>query len=358
MGALLGSAFLAPGGASAAEAPPPVVVSATSPSSSPSKPQNTTTPLALGGEGSDDGTTVGIRPPRHGFFAVAAGVNGENGVFIYETEGCKGEPIGEGTLKAFEETGIEVVVPAEERTELFAVQVYPGKSEHSPCPAVGFPYYEGTVPFEEAGGGESPGGGSPGSESSGAGEASTSVFPPQAPRIHLEPSQRANDNTPLIAGSAPGAGSVRVFSSANCTGPAVAKGTASDLIAGIAVGVADNTTTTFSASSSSGGAQSSCSNAVTYVEDSTPPETKITMGPGVKTRHRKVVFRFADIAEDPPGTTFFCKIDRKGWKQCDSPFKLRHLGFRRHTLRVRAVDIAGNAEAKPVKRRFKVVREP
>ena len=157
-------------------------------------------------------------------------------------------------------------------------------------------------------------------------------------------------------GSAPGADSVKVFAGADCTGPVVAKGSANDLAAGIAVGVADNSTTVFFASSSSGSAQSGCSSSVTYVEDSTPPHTKITMGPGVKTRHRKVIFRFADIAEDAPGTTFLCKVDHKKWKPCNSPFKLRHLGFRRHSLRVRAIDLAGNAETKAAKRRFKVVR--
>jgi hypothetical protein len=327
-------------------------VSSTDPISSPSKPQDTTTPLAFGGEGGG-GTTVGIGL-RHRTFAVSAGVDGEDEVFIYGSKGCEGEPIGEGTLEAFEdeEGGIEVVVPAEQITELFAVQTYPGESEHSLCPAVGFRYYEGTVPFEEEDGGESPDGGSPGS---GGASSSAASAPPQAPHIHLEPGERANDNTPLISGSAPGAGSVKIFASANCAGLVVAKGSAGDLATGIVVGVADNTTTVFSASSSSGGAQSGCSNSIAYVEDSTPPHTKITMGPGIKTHHRKVIFRFADIAEDPPGTTFLCKVDHKKWKPCNSPFKLRHLSRRGHTLRVRAIDMAGNAEAKAAKRRFKVV---
>jgi len=71
---------------------------------------------------------------------------------------------------------------------------------------------------------------------------------------------------------------------------------------------------------------------------------------------RKAVFRFPDVTDDPPGTTFLCKVDRKKWKQCNSPFKLRHLGFRRHTLRVRAIDVAGNAEAKAAKRPCQVIK--
>ncbi len=357
---LLGAAFATPPAATAAEVPNRVNVSATSPASKPSEPQDTTTPLVFGGE-EEGSTTVGIRPRQRHVFAITAAANPEDEVFIYAGP-CEGEPIGEGTLGEFEDeaVGIEVVVPAEQRTMLYAEQTYPGESQHSSCSLGGFPYYEGTVPFEEESGGESPGGGSPGGGSPGGGEASSngSTTPPQAPRIHLEPGPRANDNTPLIAGSAPGAGSVKIFAGANCAGALVAKGSANDLAAGIPINVADNTTTTFSASSSAGGAQSACSNAVTYVEDSTPPLTKITMGPGVKTRHRKVVFRFADITDDPPGTTFLCKLDHRKWKQCTSPFKLRHLGRRRHIVRVRAIDLAGNAEAKPAKRRFKVVSRP
>jgi hypothetical protein len=80
------------------------------------------------------------------------------------------------------------------------------------------------------------------------------------------------------------------------------------------------------------------------------------MGPGVKTRKHKAVFRFADTTDDPPGTTFLCKVDRHRWAQCSSPLKVRRLGFSRHIVRVKAIDSAGNAEATGAKRRFKVVR--
>ena len=55
---------------------------------------------------------------------------------------------------------------------------------------------------------------------------------------------------------------------------------------------------------------------------------------------------------------YLCKVDRKKWKQCHSPFKLRRLSLRKHVLRVRAIDLAGNAETKGAKRRFKVIRRP
>jgi hypothetical protein len=103
------------------------------------------------------------------------------------------------------------------------------------------------------------------------------------------------------------------------------------------------------------GQRSACSEPVTYTEDSTAPRTRITMGPGVKTRKRKAVFRFKDITEDPPGTTFVCKVDKKKWKPCASPLHLKHLKYGHHLVKIRATDLAGNRERKPVTRRFIVI---
>ena len=79
------------------------------------------------------------------------------------------------------------------------------------------------------------------------------------------------------------------------------------------------------------------------------------MGPGAKTRHRKVIFRFEDTEGDPTGTSFVCEVDHRKWKTCRSPFKLKHLSYRRHTLRVLGSDPVGNVEAKAAKRSFKVI---
>jgi hypothetical protein len=171
----------------------------------------------------------------------------------------------------------------------------------------------------------------------------------------MSPRATANDNAPEIAGSAPGAASVVVFPDADCSGsPLVKASSAAQLATGLTVQVADNTTTTFSAVSL-GGQRSNCSAPVTYVEDSTAPRTRVTMGPGVKTRKPKVVFRFTDVMSDPPGTTFFCKVDRAKWKSCRSPFRLGHLKPTKYVVRFRAVDLAGNAEKTGPKRIFTVV---
>jgi hypothetical protein len=168
------------------------------------------------------------------------------------------------------------------------------------------------------------------------------------------PSERANDLTPSVAGSAPGASSVTIYPSANCSGSPVAKGTPAQLAGGFQVSVPKNAATTFSAVSI-GAQHSACSDPVTYTEDSLAPRTRITMGPGVKTRKRKAVFRFTDITEDPPGTTFKCKVDKARWKPCASPFRMKHLKLGHHALKIRATDSAGNRERHPVNRRFIVV---
>jgi hypothetical protein len=145
-----------------------------------------------------------------------------------------------------------------------------------------------------------------------------------------------------------------LYDTPNCSGTPVAKGPASELSAGFEVSVPKNSATTFSAVAIAA-QHSGCSEPVTYTEDSTAPRTRITMGPGVKTRKHKAVFRFQDITEDPPGTTFACKVDKAKWKPCSSPFDIKHLKPSHYVVAIRATDLAGNVERKPVKRHFIVV---
>ena len=185
-------------------------------------------------------------------------------------------------------------MPDNSTTTFFAKAAWGGFS--SACSTLSIAYQEVTVALPGGGGG--------------------SGSPPPAPHLHMLPGGRANDNTPQVTGSAPGATAVRVFGNSSCGGAPVVTGSAADFASGLTVHVADNTTNTFTAVSVAGGSASVCSAPVTYVEDSSPPQTRITMGPGVKTRRHKAVFRFTDTAEDPPGTTFLCKVDRSRWKRC------------------------------------------
>ena len=315
---------------------------------------------------------------------------------IFAGSECPGAPIAVGTAEQLETSGISVTVAANAKSTLSARQVDPGTLASSPCSAALF-YWEGSVPKgrrhsrrrrhpggeapsgEEgggaAGGGSEAGGGSPAAGGSGGSSSGGSISggtpvggKPEAPHIHVSPAERANDPTPLIAGSAPGADSVILYAGGDCRGAVGRQRSRLPALLGLRSRRRDEC-----GDDLLGGRgrleQSSCSSPVTYTEDSIPPRTRITMGPGVKTRKHRAVFRFKDVTEDPPGTTFRCMAKRlvkrhKGkrqkakWRACSSPFRLKHLKLGRYVVKIRATDLVGNHERRAVKRRFLVVRGP
>lgn len=324
-------------------APPTPILTGTSPKS----PNIDLSPFV---RGSSSGVIIASIPSAH-LNAIRSTVE-EATIDLYTEAGCKGTVAGHGTANELDTTGIQVTVEPETTTSFYAKQT-DGSGESGCSLPITYQHVKEFPPPEE----EPPGKEGPGNPPSDLGNPSAGggSTPPDAPHLRTVPGHRANDNTPLVTGDAPGAGTVKVFDNANCNGSPVAKGSAAEFSAGLEVEVADNSVTAFSGVSVAGGGQSTCSAPVTYVEDSTAPRTRITMGPGVKTRKRKAVFRFADTTEDPPGTNFFCKVNHQKWKQCISPLKLRHLHVHSYVLRVKATDSAGNAETKGAKRRFKVI---
>ncbi|MDX6609952.1 MAG: hypothetical protein QOF85_1877 [Solirubrobacterales bacterium] len=323
-----------------------LLLTKTSPTSSEAIPANSTTPLVFGGE---EGVIISVvhfgpisRAP-----ITSGSQNPANEIAIYANPSCTGEPLNTGTLEELEQKGIQVTVPQDARTTLYATQSDPdGIDQTSKCPTVGLDYWESSKPVTPPV--KPPPSGQP-DERPGSSNA------PVAPRLHTVPSGRANNNSPRIVGSAPGAERVKIFATVNCSGAPVANVSAAELGAGVTAHVADNSVTDFAGISVAGGKQSFCSPPATYIEDSTPPRTRITMAPGTKTRRHKAVFRFTDTSEDPLTTSFQCKVDNHRWKPCHSPFKLRHLKFHRYVLQVRGTDEIGNAETKPAKRSFKVI---
>lgn len=336
----------------AADAEPPkeLKLSETNPRSSAAEPVNLTTPRV---RGSDE--EVGKSVVRFGFTRpISAASNPTNIVNIFTDPGCKATPVATGTYKELNGEGIQVEVAPNSETTFYANQADAGEPGNpSPCTEKGVTYYEsstGAVPP-----GESPPaneGNPPADERPAAGGSPNAPAPP---RLRTVPGGRANDNAPSVFGSAPGASQVKIFNNSGCTGTPIASVSPAGLSAGVAVRVPDNSVTDFAAISSANGKQSFCSTPATYIEDSTPPRVRITMGPGIKTRRHKAVFRFATIDEEPTGTSFRCRVNHGQWKACHSPFKLRHLRFRRYVLSVSAADDVGNADPKPVKRSFKVI---
>lgn len=84
--------------------------------------------------------------------------------------------------------------------------------------------------------------------------------------------------------------------------------------------------------------------------DSLPPETTVK-GPKGVIYKSKAKFRFSS---DDPAATFECKLDRRPFKGCTSPKKVKNLDAGRHKFKVRSIDPAGNVDPTPAKFKFRV----
>lgn len=286
------------------------------------------------------GAVTPASPAADNFPHVNGSADGESTVTIYSTADCSGQPLASGSSAVFASPGIQVPVVSNSTTTFFATAAWGGFTSACSTSSISYQQVAAASPPPPTSGGA----------------AGSNGTPPAPPHLRTSPAGRANDNTPLVGGSAPGAATVRIFSNSSCSGSPAAKGSAAQLAAGLELQVADNSATAFSGISvGPGGAQSRCSAPAYYIEDSTIPHTRITMGPAAKTRKHVAVFRFTDTTEDAPGTTFLCRVDGAKWKKCSSPLHLRHLRTRRYVLRVKATDVADNAETRAATRRFKVI---
>lgn len=84
--------------------------------------------------------------------------------------------------------------------------------------------------------------------------------------------------------------------------------------------------------------------------DTTPPETTITKDPPNRTRAKRVTYKFVSSEAD---SRFECKIDKRPFKPCGSPKKLK-VAEGTHKFKVRAIDPAGNRDPTADKDRFKI----
>ena len=82
------------------------------------------------------------------------------------------------------------------------------------------------------------------------------------------------------------------------------------------------------------------------------PETGKIKGPDSVTQPDQATYKFKSPTA---GATFQCKLDKKSWKACKSPYKVKakKLNAGKHKLQVRAV-LAGVVDATPSKAKFKV----
>jgi hypothetical protein len=84
--------------------------------------------------------------------------------------------------------------------------------------------------------------------------------------------------------------------------------------------------------------------------DRTPPQTRIVSGPARVGYERKAKFRFNSSEGQ---SSFKCKLDKKKWKKCRSPYKLK-VKPGKHLFKVRAIDRFGNADPSPARFSWRV----
>jgi Ca2+-binding RTX toxin-like protein len=84
------------------------------------------------------------------------------------------------------------------------------------------------------------------------------------------------------------------------------------------------------------------------------PDTSTIKGPKSVTKPDKAKYRFSSATA---GATFQCKLDKKQWKSCTSPFKVKtaKLSVGKHKLKVRA-RAGGLTDPTPSKKIFKVTK--
>ncbi len=195
---------------------------------------------------------------------------------------------------------------------------------------------------------------------------SVDVSPPAVPTLSsTDPGSPADNNSPKVIGSAEAGSTVKLFTTAGCTGNATATGTAAELAnPGITATVADRSTTEFVATATDASNNvSACSAPITYTElspepepqpsgDSDPPETTLKKSPKKRSDDRTPTFKFA---ADEPGSTYECKLDKKPFDACEKKETLRAKPGK-HTLFVQATDVSGNVDPTPLRFKFKVIR--
>ena len=144
---------------------------------------------------------------------------------------------------------------------------------------------------------------------------------------------------------------MRLYTDSACNGPYYGEGSAATLASpGIAVGVGDDTTTTYYARATDAAANpSGCTaSSVTYIEDSTAPQTTADATPSAT---GATVFTFS---ASEAGARFECRIDLGEFASCASPYMPGALLAGTHTFEVRAIDSAGNTDPTAAGRQFTV----
>ncbi len=176
---------------------------------------------------------------------------------------------------------------------------------------------------------------------------------PPAPQLTATvPASPANQNSPKVIGSAPAGSTVRLYTTIDCSGTPIATISAAELATGVTVSVPDDTTTRFRATvTDEANNPSACSAALTYIEDSSAPQTQIDTHPSTPSGSASASFTFSGTDAGGSGiASFECRIDSTqaaDWGSCASPKSYSNLSEGAHKFEVRAIDQAGNVDQTP-----------
>jgi hypothetical protein len=103
---------------------------------------------------------------------------------------------------------------------------------------------------------------------------------------------------------------------------------------------------------SGGGTQGGSNSSDSKPKLNHPPVTQLKNHPALRTAKRTAKFSFS---ANEAGSHFECKLDRRPFKACSSPFK-KKVGLGRHRFKVRAVDAQGLADPTPAVFSWRIVR--
>jgi Ca2+-binding RTX toxin-like protein len=171
-------------------------------------------------------------------------------VTVYPAASCAGVGVS-GSVAAFTSGGITVGVGSD-TTTVFTATVSDTGGGVSACSTVTSTYVEDSTP------------------------------PPAPVLTDTDPDSPSSSNTPRVKGAAAPDSTVRIYTSPSCQGAAVASGTDGELASpGLLVSPAlpsDGMTALYATATDIAGNASSCSAALIYVEDSTPPAAPVPSG--------------------------------------------------------------------------------
>jgi len=89
--------------------------------------------------------------------------------------------------------------------------------------------------------------------------------------------------------------------------------------------------------------------------DTVPPETTINSGPADEITTASATFTFSGTDATSGVASFECRFDGSAFAACTSPQTRSGLTIGPHTFDVRAIDAAGNVDATPATKTFKVI---